>query len=450
MDKVILEKRQYPRISANLPIKITPEFLGEVIDLSEAGLKFVLDKPLLLSKAQAKIELAADEHIKTEFKIIWSKHLVQENKFTYGVCFIRLKEKDIEILRSLALNNQIRPILEKVSNQDEKGMITKFWLEEFKPYLNNLMNLSTQLEDGNISLDKGSRELVIINNRIMEKCDELEVALNNKILTKKIKKIFRDFCWGSASKSFIVKRAFEKPLGYPGDYKLIEVIYANTPVSEKIGYCIDQYFLSNEFAVAIRNRRQKMLDLLIKNISEANLDNISILNLGCGSSREINEMLSDKTMLSKSLSFSLVDQDKEALEFSKNMLTNSPKNIKFNFLQHNILEYSKKPKEYVSILKKQDIIYSIGLADYLPDRVLRDLISFCFSLLKPKGRLIIAHKDISRYKPLPPDWWCDWTFYSRDENYLLEIVDKSQLGKFKIEVTREPSGIIFFLTINKI
>ena len=98
MGKLTTENRQFPRINATFPIHITPEFLGKTVDLSETGLRLVFDKPLLLSKAQAKIELSPEESIDTEFKVIWNKHLVSDGKFTYGACFVRLKEKDINIL----------------------------------------------------------------------------------------------------------------------------------------------------------------------------------------------------------------------------------------------------------------------------------------------------------------------------------------------------------------
>ena len=41
-----------------------------------------------------KHKLKLLESIETEFKVIWSKQLVQRKGFRYGVCFIRLKEKD--------------------------------------------------------------------------------------------------------------------------------------------------------------------------------------------------------------------------------------------------------------------------------------------------------------------------------------------------------------------
>lgn len=99
MKKTLLEKRRFPRMMVELPIRITPEFFGKVVDLSENGLKLVLDRPLPLSRSEAKIEISPKETIETEFKVIWDKRLVQQRKFTYGICFIRFKKRDLDVLK---------------------------------------------------------------------------------------------------------------------------------------------------------------------------------------------------------------------------------------------------------------------------------------------------------------------------------------------------------------
>jgi len=102
------DKRRFPRIMVELPIRITPEFFGKVVDLSENGLKLILDRPLPLSKSEAKIEISPKETIETEFKVIWDKRLVQQRKFTYGICFIRFKEKDLNVLKGALTKPKVK------------------------------------------------------------------------------------------------------------------------------------------------------------------------------------------------------------------------------------------------------------------------------------------------------------------------------------------------------
>lgn len=107
---------------------------------------------------------------------------------------------------------------------------------------------------------------------------------------------------------------------------------------------------------------------------------------------------------------------------------------------------SKKPAE---LLVKQHLIYSIGLADYLPNRVLKGLISFTFSLLYPSGKLIITHKDKDKYKPLPPDWYCDWIFERRDVSDLIRLAEDAGISNYSIDIDWEDSNKIFFLIVTK-
>jgi hypothetical protein len=100
---------------------------------------------------------------------------------------------------------------------------------------------------------------------------------------------------------------------------------------------------------------------------------------------------------------------------------------------------------------KQDLIYSIGLVDYVPDSILGDMIKFCFELLNENGILIMAHKNIKVRKNIGSDWACDWNFYPRNENDVKSIVEKSLLEKrFKIKVIHERTKHIFFIHIAKL
>ncbi|MCM8787018.1 MAG: DUF1796 family putative cysteine peptidase [Candidatus Omnitrophica bacterium] len=445
MDKTITERRVFPRIVATLPIRITPEFLGQTIDLSETGLRFVLEKPLLLSKAYARIELSPEDFIETEFKVIWNKHLVKENKFTYGACFIRLKEKDLEILREVIIQTQLKDILRKIDDLAMKSKISNFWHHDLKKYITEVAKLSRKINNEEISKDEAEKIFFLLTDEMMQKAEELEESISQRIIMKKAKQSFREIMGSWIYEGRVVKRAFEKPRGYPGDYKTLEEIYNNCPLSKGIGYCSDKYFLENEYAVAVRNRKDKMKEILVNFIQHSDSSIIKILNLACGSCREIRELfVENKFITDKKIVFTLIDQDEEALEFAKNLFNNLPSNIKFNFLKDDILNLIKTE----NILSgRYNLIYSIGLADYLPDRALKRLIQLSIKLLDSKGKFIITHKDIERCHPVAPDWFCDWNFYSRNEKYLVDLVKSIGVKNFDIETIREESRRILFLVI---
>lgn len=447
----IMERRTYPRITTSFLIRISPDIIGKTVDINEAGVGFILERPLSLSKPKVKIEFFENGCLESEAKVIWNKHLHKENRFRYGINFTELKKENLDLLREILIKINIKEIIDKINDDIKKQKILNFWLKDFKRYMNEFASLSMEVKNRQTSLSNGSDKLKKITNDILQKGDNLDQFLCDTIISKKTKKIFRSLCGLWAYQGKIVKRAFEKPKGYPGDYQLIEAIYNNKSISDDIGYCSDEYFLKNKYAIAVRNRKDTMKQLIVNYIYNNPSLNINILNIACGSCREIKEIFSsDVRDINKKICFTLVDQDEEALNFSKEILEfYGSENLRFKFLQHNILYYAKEEQKYAEILGKQDMIYSIGLADYLPDRILKKLISFCFRLLRPKGSLILAHKDITMHRPVATDWWCDWTFYSRDEKNLLDLIRNCEISNFNIKIEREKSNVILFLTITK-
>ncbi|MDD5504090.1 MAG: PilZ domain-containing protein [Candidatus Omnitrophica bacterium] len=445
-----MNKRLYPRIKTSFPLRINSNVFGKVIDISETGFGIAFEKPLLLSNAVADIELSPNESIKTEFKIIWSKHLIQKNGFRYGACFIRLKERDLDYLRGMCIRETIKPIIDEITCSDDKQTVSDFWTIHCKKYMSQLDSLVNDIQNNKIRLTDACNKAGRITDDIVEKGHNLENLLSNKKLIKKSKECFRALLGPWAYRGKILKRAYEKPRGYPGDYFTIELVYNNKAISENIGYCSDMYFLNNEYAAAVRNRKDKMKDMLEKYLLKSRFNPTKILNIACGSCREIVEMLSTGFAPKNKTIFTLVDHDQEALDFSKKVLSPyASKLLEHRYLNHNVLNYIKDSQDYKKILGDYSLIYSIGLADYLPDRLLKLLISFWFDILQPNGTLILAHKDIIKYDPVAIDWWADWTFYPRHEEKLLNIIKEGISIDFDVQTERDKSGIILFVIITK-
>jgi len=445
-----MDKREYPRVNVSFPIAIPPDVIGETVDISETGLGLIFQKPLLLSKTIAKIEISPRNVIEAEFKLIWNKRLIEKNGFKYGACLIRLKDKNIAILRNMLIQRHSEQVLSRISNAKFREQVMDFLMSDCKEYIGRFESISKSLADNRISKREADDRIKHITDEILQIGDKLETLLDNKIATKRMKEAFRAVCGPLAYKGDVVRRAFEKPRGYPGDYLMIEAVYDNKSLSKGIGSSCDTYFLNDRYASAVRSRKDLMRHKLIDFIPNCNSAYVNILNIACGSCREIVEILSSKSMSDKKVKFTLVDHDEEALLFSeKKLALCKPKKVGLEFLEHDVSNYIKEQDKYIGILSKQDLVYSIGLADYLPDRIFKKLIYFCFQLLKPKGSIVLAHKDKDAYKPISTDWWCDWTFYSRNEDKLLHIINECGISNFDLTTEREKSKTIIFITITK-
>ncbi len=345
---------------------------------------------------------------------------------------------------------KIKPLLAEISDAGDRRLVEEFW-SAVGLYIGIFYGISSALEEGRTDQESGSQVVIHETDAMLSKGGKLEESLRDPALIKKIKKLFRECAMPLGAKSDIVLHAFTKPRGYAGDYGLLEIIYNDRPLSSGLGYCIDRRFQIDDYARAVRSRMKMMKEILSRIINDAGPGTLNVLNIACGSCREIREMI-DEGMVTRTgaISFTLVDQDREALDFSREALSGSPRNITCDFQSNSIYDYNREPARYGGMLHGMDLVYTIGLADYLPDDTLKRLVAFMYGLLRPGGTLIIAHKDSKNFNPLAADWWCDWTFHLRDEAETVGLVKDSGIKDYGMTVIRETeTKIIFFITIEK-
>ncbi len=459
------DRRRSPRFMVHLPIKIKAQdsqkststsIRGESVNMNESGVDVALERPLddlrvfYLTMVSRLSSLNRDIPV----ELVWRASNIRKRKFLYGFKFLKLDREQLISLREfLYLNDnfvmdQADYIVKLISDPGIERKVRGFFIKDVKNYLEELALLEKETYQKGPT-DIGQVKLSRLNSEILKKGERLEKTISNSIVLKEIKRRFRVLVGGFAYQSFIVKRATDKPLGYPGDYELLEAIYDNCLLSEGIGLYFDKSFLDNNYAVAVRNRKDKMKIILSEFINSSALPIVKILNLACGSCREIKELPSGPIVRKNRIVFECVDQDENALEFAKGALGKLPGNIEIKFYRENILDMLDKPSYYDGLMGKQDLIYSIGLADYLPDRILKRLILFCFRLLRPRGRLIITHKDIDKYKPLEPDWFCNWTFIPRNREKLANLMRVSGIDDYSVAIERDGSQVIIFLIVTR-
>jgi SAM-dependent methyltransferase len=241
-------------------------------------------------------------------------------------------------------------------------------------------------------------------------------------------------------------RARVWPQGYQGDYLMLEYLYNNVPGSSGVGYFLNRYLLATTLAEAVRQRKKSLEGLLkteLKSRKEAR-----ILDIACGSCREIGEIAPD--VLGSGARITCVDADQDALDFSSASLLRTglvPGHVEFR--KYNALKmvnHEKNLKEF----GMKDVIYSVGLFDYLRDDVLIRLFEALYRLLNSGGVLITSLKDSRRYSTFIYHWVIDWNgFLQRTEAHMWELFRQAGIPKTAIEATREQSGVIIFFTILK-
>ena len=428
---------------------------GTVIDISDSGACIEVNSTEPGSNSNIQLGLPLIQGNQINGDVRWYKSNESNGKKLYGVEFKHLENEEKSDLRKAILLNEdllisySNEMAEKTDDSDLKQQIKMFFLIDIRILMEKLIDIDQMIKEG--KSDTEIKALFVeAQESSIQKAYELEKALGSDVgHIKQVKQRVRALLGQFIYQSKIYRRALEKPRGYPGDYSIIETAYNNKELTEGLGKYFDWYCLGLPYTVSIRLRKDMMRDILYKYINNSAEKDLTILNLASGGCREIREMFKSPISYTGKATIMCVDQDEEAIEFADQKLSEiNTGNINIDLIQGNILRM-----EDLDLGKENsiDMIYSIGIADYLQDKMLDKMFKDCYKLLKTDGQCIVAYKDRERNKPLSFNWYGDWNFIHRNEAEFLDLINKS-MGKenISIDVIREHTGVIFFAIITKL
>jgi extracellular factor (EF) 3-hydroxypalmitic acid methyl ester biosynthesis protein len=286
-------------------------------------------------------------------------------------------------------------------------------------------------------------------DNVCEACKSFELKVKDKNIIRDAQTRFRLKTNLMLSKSYCINRLRTWPQGYQGDYKTLEGIYRNMPLSKGIGYYLDLCCLNFPLAPAVRNRLKKLEDILRDELHQR--QSPAVLNIACGSCREVFELASE---IEQSVArFTCIDLDNDALAFAANRLSYT--NISPLTSEQVVLRKYNAIRMFdhdlnMSEFGMQDIIYSVGLFDYLPTDFLVNLLGELYNMTNPGGKLITSFKDANKYRSQEYHWIFDWDgFLQRNEEDFRRILFDANIPNSAITEIREDSGIIVFYVITK-
>jgi hypothetical protein len=216
----------------------------------------------------------------------------------------------------------------------------------------------------------------------------------------------------------VCRRAYEKPLGYPGDFLFMNKIYeweyeGSTLFARlvhrlglEIGHCV---------TARMEAMQQTITEIMI---SEAGGGTARITSVGAGPAQEVQNYLRQQRP-PRPVEFTLIDQEKEALAHAYDKIypltLASSGAAQVSCLQVSFMEMLKGQGMFAP-LAPQDLIYSMGLADYLSPGRARNFVASLYRQLAPGGTLVIGNvKNTVESTFWPMEVICDWSLHYRDE-----------------------------------
>ncbi|HKP56645.1 MAG TPA: hypothetical protein VJV78_07995 [Polyangiales bacterium] len=254
-----------------------------------------------------------------------------------------------------------------------------------------------------------------------------------------------------------LRRAKEKPLGYAGDYELMNGIYgygdyASFSGSTLLAKAINMLATAAPSSVAVVERKN-----LIKRRLSALLDTckpsgrpIRILSLAAGPAQEIFELLETRTSMPHPVEIVLFDQDKRALAYAYGRLERLiserwAEQVRLIYRHDTIKRLLRDPHLFDSV-GEFDTIFSCGLFDYLPEQTAVTLTSSLFANLAPEGRLHIGNQTSLSSSRWAIEFHCDWYLIYRQHADMLAFA-RAGAPSADAFIEEEPTGINPFVTL---
>jgi len=241
-------------------------------------------------------------------------------------------------------------------------------------------------------------------------------------------------------------RTYAKPLGYAGDYEMVNMI-ARDPFEggSLFAKVVNYWFLCQWPAEAHRNR----IDFLKDSLRQEALRGmrlgrpLRIFNLGCGPAREIQQFLTEGPICNN-VHLTLVDFNEETVRHTTALLDQikrqSGAQTQIQIVKksvHQIIKEGNKPSVGMNGAK-YDFVYCAGLFDYLTDRTCRQLMNIFYSWLAPGGLLLATNVNDTKPFRHMLEFVLDWHLIYRSRNTAVGLLPDGvapEDGKFQEDST---------------
>jgi hypothetical protein len=221
-------------------------------------------------------------------------------------------------------------------------------------------------------------------------------------------------------------RSYAKPLGYPGDFEVMNQVYDWERRGDTV-YGMLMHRIGLEVAECIKTRMEVVRSTVNRIVRERGQDRPArIMSLGSGPAREVELFLSSPHAGAGRAEFTLIDQESAALQYA------------YEHTYPHVLRAEGRARvrcvniSFTDILRgtgalgslpPQDLVYSVGLLDYLVDRRAAALAQRLYETLAPGGLLIIGNmNDVPLSNLWPMEFIADWTLHYRSDADMLAWV----------------------------
>jgi extracellular factor (EF) 3-hydroxypalmitic acid methyl ester biosynthesis protein len=249
-------------------------------------------------------------------------------------------------------------------------------------------------------------------------------------------------------------RTYQKPLGYAGDYEMVNMILRD-PLegSSLFSKVVNSWFLSQRPAEAHRNRISYLTKIIARESRRMvrNGQAARIFNLGCGPAGEVQNFLSQDEVCNYT-SFVLLDFNDETLQHTRKIL----EDLKSKYDRETKIEVVKKSVHQVLREESKpgaqqpgyDLVYCAGVFDYLSDRICKRLMDIFYYMLEPGGLFVATNIDASNPSRYGMEYLLDWHLIHRNSEQLYALIPERAQPE-NAQVKSDETGVNIYVEVRK-
>src|ERR1044071_2215775 len=247
-------------------------------------------------------------------------------------------------------------------------------------------------------------------------------------------------------------RIYRKPLGYAGDYEMVNMILRDPHEGSSLfAKVLNSWFLSQVPAAAHRNRIMTLTQRLLEETARTRALKrpARFYNLGCGPAQEVRAFM-EQSPLSDHAEFTLLDFNEETLAYTRTSLDDARRRYhratRIQLVRKSVAQVIKSGLR--NIAAEYDLVYCAGLFDYLPDRVCQQLLNMFYAMLAPGGVLLATNVDPSNPIRNIMAYIFEWCLIERTGPQMSMLIPNGA-NREDCKVVSETTGCNVFLEIRK-
>ena len=339
----------------------------------------------------------------------------------------------------------------------------KAWVADLRSQLEATKEFLGQEEKALAAEDRLTRDEALaeyieaLRPQIIGTMDEVRAALHELVghLSEEEHSLYRAFTRRQLvplfAESPFIRRSFEKPLGYAGDYEMMNMLYRDHAEGDSLFGKALNIYATHEAAARANINRIEYLGAKIRETIDANPDKrVRIASVGCGPAREISALLTESPELGVRLDVALIDQEERSIAYCERTLAPLVRSTgaRVQFIRESIRRLLTT-RRLEQALGARELIYSAGLFDYLSERSFGALLGTLWGAIAPGGMLAVGNVAAHNPSRWMMEYILDWFLIHRTPEDLLRLGGELAPAPASLHVEAEPMGVNLFLVARR-